>query len=78
MSCIKALIGALFLTASNPDREKNSGETGLYRVVRWLAEIKFLPLNEEDVLDKFKKFSESTLNLSVSLNKFEFDKSDSA
>jgi len=51
--CVEALIGALFLTASNPDREKKSGETGLYRAVEWLAEIKCLPLKEAEVLDKF-------------------------
>lgn len=51
--CVEALIGAIFLTASNPEREKKSGETGLYRAVRWLAEIKCLPLKEAEVLDKF-------------------------
>ena len=49
--CVEAMIGALFLSASNPQREEQSGETGLYRAFRWLDQIKCIPLKTSGILD---------------------------
>lgn len=47
---IESLTGALFLTASNPTRERRSGVSGLYRAIKWLNDIKCLPLETAGIL----------------------------
>lgn len=61
--CVEAMIGALFLSSSNPSRELKSGETGLYRVFRWLDDIKCVPLKSSGILDKVKDIKTSSLDL---------------
>jgi len=47
---VEALIGALYLSSTNPERERQSGETGLYRTMKWLDNIKCLPLKTSGIL----------------------------
>jgi len=50
--CVEALIGALFLTASNPKREQLTGQTGLYRAFCWLNDINCIPLKTSGIMKK--------------------------
>ena len=52
--CVEALIGALYLSATNPEREAATRETGLYRAMRWLDDIKCVPLRSSGVLEIIK------------------------
>jgi len=61
--CVEALIGALFLTSTNPLKEKEYDETGLYRTMRWLDDIKCLPLKTSGILKQMKSVKTSTLDL---------------
>ena len=70
------MIGALFLSATNAEREKKCGETGLYRAFRWLDAIKCVPLKTSGILKNVKQFKESTLNLKIPLWKLKFSEFD--
>ena len=70
------MIGALFLTSTNPEKEKETGETGLYRTMRWLDAIKCVPLKTSGILKQIQTFKTSTLDLKIPLNLFQFDQFD--
>ena len=74
--CIEALIGALYLTSSHPERESKTGETGLFRAMTWLSDIKCVPLKTAGIMDKIKLIKESSLDLKVPIKKFKFDQFD--
>ena len=61
--CVEALIGALFISSTNPQREKECGETGLYRTLRWLDDIKCVPLKASGILKQIKSVKSSTMDL---------------
>ena len=67
---VEAMIGALFLTASNPMIEKKTKQTGLYRAFKWLSDIKCVPLRTSGILDRVKQYELSTLDLNYPLYKF--------
>lgn len=48
---VEALTGAIYLSATNKEREQQSCETGLYRAMRWLNDIKCVPLKTSGILD---------------------------
>jgi hypothetical protein len=75
--CVEAMIGALFLSSSNPIREQKCGEIGLYRAMRWLSDIKCVPLRTSGILDKIKNVKSSTLNLTMPLYRLKFHERDS-
>ena len=52
--CVEALIGAIYLSSTSPTREAQTGETGLYRAMKWLSDIKCVPLEAAGVLDSIK------------------------
>lgn len=52
--CVEALIGALYLSSTNPYREAQTGETGLYRAMKWLSDIKCVPLETGGILNSIK------------------------
>ena len=74
-SC-EAMIGALFLTATNPNREYLTGETGLYRSFKWLDDIRCLPLKTSGILKQISKVKESTLNIKIPLYELNFNEFD--
>ena len=73
---MEALIGALFLTASNPQREARTGQTGLHRAFCWLNDIKCVPLRAAGIMDKISKVKRSSLDLNVPMPRFKFDQFD--
>jgi hypothetical protein len=64
------MIGALFLSSTNPLREAKCDETGLYRTMKWLNDIKCIPLKTSGILDMVKKFKKSSLELKIPLYLF--------
>lgn len=74
--CVEALIGALYLSATNPHRESKTGETGLYRAMRWLDDIKCVPLGASGILDMVKQVKTSSLDLRMPLWSLRFHEHD--
>ena len=71
------MIGALYLSSANPAREASTGETGLYRAVKWLDDIKCAPLKTSGILDIIRQAKTSSLNLKMPLYIFDFGETDS-
>jgi hypothetical protein len=67
--CVEALIGALYLSATNPTREATHGETGLYRAMRWMDEVRCIPLKSAGILPLMKDVKTSSLDLKIPLYK---------
>lgn len=74
--CIEALIGALYLTSSYPERELQTGVTGLYRAMTWLNDIKCVPLKTAGIMEKIRMIKQSSLDLKVPIKDFNFDQFD--
>lgn len=64
------------MTASTPKREAESGVTGLYRAMKWLDDIKCVPLKASGILQQVARIKTSSLNLQVPLWKLQFSQSD--
>mmetsp|Transcript_12898 Transcript_12898/g.19989 ORF Transcript_12898/g.19989 Transcript_12898/m.19989 type:complete len:454 (-) Transcript_12898:711-2072(-) len=73
---VEAMIGAIFLTASNPIVEKLRGESGLYRATKWLSDISCVPLKTAGLLETFSGVKSSTMGLDYDLYKFGFSQFD--
>ena len=71
--CVEALIGAIYLSATSPQRESRTGETGLYRAMKWLSDIKCVPLETSGILNSIKEIENSNLDLKMPLYKLKFD-----
>jgi hypothetical protein len=61
------------LSATSPQREARTGETGLYRAMKWLSDIKCVPLATSGILDSIKQIENSNLDLKMPLYKLKFD-----
>ena len=67
---VEAMIGALYLTAANPVREAQTGETGLLRAAKWLDDIRCAPLKTSGILDILGRVKSSSLDLRMPLYLF--------
>ena len=64
---VESLIGAHFLTNDN-----------LYKTLQWISDIKLVPLQQVNQLERFKNIKESTYSIikTVDLNDIPFNKED--
>ena len=74
--CVEAMIGALYLSATNEYREEKTGETGLYRAFRWLDSIKCIPLKASGILAQVRGIKQSNLGLTMPLYQLNFGEFD--